>query len=118
MCYYDMHRFSCGDFKWGHFRAHCNQEYRIGETCGMKLINQTLLVPQKCKICDKIDTKLRRREKLVENVTRWNREAHKFRASIEKAMGEIRGLDSEITVLYDEQKARGKAIGSKRQMHA
>ena len=59
-----------------------------------------------CRICDNIDKKLRRRGKMVKDVNRWTREGHRFRSGIEKALGEIRGLESEIITLYDYQKAR------------
>src|SRR5271156_3250156 len=60
MCFFDQHRFNCGDWKWGHFRQHCNSEFGVGETCGMKLVMQTYEIDTKCKLCQKIDTKHRR----------------------------------------------------------
>jgi len=106
MCFFDQHRFICGDWKWGHFRQHCNREYRIGETCGMKLVMQTLPVNNKCKLCEKIDTKLRRRQTECERITRWQKEGSKFRASIEKSLEMIAGLDAEIQELYQEKQRR------------
>ena len=41
-----------------------------------------------CKICLDIGTKKRRMQKEQENIDRWKREPHKFRASIEKAESE------------------------------
>lgn len=112
MCFYDQYRFVCGDWKWGHFRQHCNKEYRIGETCGMKLVMSTVAVGQKCKLCEKIDTKLRRRQGEVERITRWQREGGKFRASIEKALEAISYLDQEVQELYCERTRRLQTIGS------
>lgn len=112
MCFFDQHRFACGDWKWGHFRQHCAKEYRIGETCGMKLINQTLPVGQKCKLCEKIDTKQRRRLAEVERIKRWEREGSKFRASIDKSIEMIRSLDYEIWELSCERSKRLDRIGS------
>lgn len=40
---------------------HCNKEYRIGKTCGMKLVYDSIPVPRKCKRCNAIDVELRRR---------------------------------------------------------
>lgn len=110
MCFFDQHRFACGDWKWGNFRQHCNREYRTGETCGMKLIMQTLPVGQKCKLCEKIDTKHRRRTAEVEKITRWRREGGKFSASIDKAADQIKVLEKEITDLGYERQRRQLAI--------
>lgn len=78
----------------------------------MKLIMQTVPVGQKCKLCEKIDTKMRRRAAEVERVNRWQREGHKFRASIDKSMEMIRGLDGEIYELGCERNRRLQGIGT------
>lgn len=78
----------------------------------MKLIMQTVPVGQKCKPCEKIDTKMRRRGAEVERINRWQREGNKFRASIDKSMEIIRGLDSEIYELGCERNRRLQGIGS------
>ncbi|CAL8578867.1 hypothetical protein XPA_004638 [Xanthoria parietina] len=110
MCFFDQHRFACGDWKWGHFRQHCNREYRTGETCGMKLIMQTVPVSQKCKLCDKIDTKQRRRNAEEDRVNRWKREGGKFRASIDRSYDMIRSLDKEIYDLRSERMRKLQAV--------
>ena len=68
----------------------------MGETCGMKLIMSTVPVGTKCKLCEKIDTKMRRRQAEVERISRWNREGSKFLASIEKSENIIRSLDTHL----------------------
>lgn len=103
MCFYDQHRFACGDYKWGHFRQHCNREYRTGETCGSKLVMSTLPVGQKCRICDKLDTKNRRRAQEIERIKRWKREGSKFSASIERSEGIVEQLEYEIGNLEAER---------------
>ncbi len=110
MCFFDQYRFACGDWKWGYFRQHCNREYRTGETCGMKLIMQTVPQGQKCKLCDKIDTKQRRRAAEIERISRWQREGTKFRASIDRSTDIIRSLDREIYELGCERQKRLQAI--------
>jgi hypothetical protein len=69
----------------------------------MKLIMQTIPTGTKCKLCEKIDTKMRRRAAEVDRIGRWQREGQKFRASIEKSAELIRGLDSEISPLRREK---------------
>jgi hypothetical protein len=78
----------------------------------MKLIMQTIPNPQKCTLCNRIDTKLRRRAQEVERVTRWQREGQKFRASIDKSMDAIRSFDSELNDLYVEKNRRMNGIGA------
>ena len=114
MCFYDQHIFTCGDYKWGHFREHCTREYRRGETCGMKLIQATYGVGTKCKICEKIDTKLRRRFAEVERLKRWESEGKRFSASMEKARSTIFDLDREIYELQRERGVRAQRVGSGR----
>lgn len=114
MCFYDQHRYACGDWKWGVFRQHCNKEYRTGETCGMKFVRETLPVQQKCKLCEKVDTKMRRRAAEIERVERWKNEGNKFTASIEKSMEAIKTLETEISVLAEERARRLQGVGSGR----
>lgn len=83
----------------------------MGETCGMKLVMQTIPTGTKCKLCDKIETKMRRRNAEVDRIGRWQREGTKFRASIDKAMDIIRCLDSEIQELGCERARRLQAFG-------
>lgn len=73
MCFYDQIRFSCGDYKWSHFRQQCNRKYRTGETCGMKLVIQRVLVEQQCKNCDRLDTIHRRRQAEAMGIDAWRR---------------------------------------------
>jgi hypothetical protein len=110
MCFYEQYRFTCGDFKWGNFRQHCNKEYRMGETCGMKLVHDTTMQPTKCKYCEKADTKLRKREAEAERVRRWQ-QAGTNPASIEKSMDTIKQLDTEIAAIYSEISNRRLALG-------
>ena len=79
----------------------------------MKLIMQTLPSAQKCKLCEKIETKMRRREAEVDRINRWQREGSKFRASIEKSIENIKALDSEVYELSCERARRLQGIGSK-----
>lgn len=84
----------------------------MGETCGMKLIMQTIPCAQKCKLCEKIDTKLRRRAAEVDRIGRWQREGSKFSASIDKSIESIRHLDSELSDLNNERYRRLAQIGA------
>ena len=60
MCYFDQTRWSCGYWRWGHFRQQCNKEYRMGETCGLKLVYETRVESDVCKLCHDTEKKQRR----------------------------------------------------------
>ncbi|GAB7337979.1 hypothetical protein MBLNU457_4355t1 [Dothideomycetes sp. NU457] len=114
MCYYDQHVFSCGDWKWGQFRLHCQHEYRTGETCGRKLVNQGILTSARCELCEKMDTKKRRREAEVERIRRWSKEPKRYSASLEKAVKTVHELDRELMTLDAERRRRLTDIGGRR----
>lgn len=78
----------------------------------MKLIMQTVPVAQKCRLCEKIDTKERRKQAETDRVNRWKRDGNKFRASIEKSMEAIKGLEYEIQELGFERMRRLQGIGN------
>jgi hypothetical protein len=111
MCFYEQYRFICGDWKWGDWHHHCNKEYRMGESCGMKLVYQTAQQPTKCKYCEKIDTKLRKRQAEVDHITHYQRNG-KNSSAIEKSMNTIKQLDYEIEQLYADISNRRLALGS------
>ena len=76
----------------------------------MKLFMQTVPVATKCKICEKIDVKQRRRAQEVDRILRWKREGNKFSASIDRSMDIIKTLDKEINDLGYERQKRLQAI--------
>ena len=112
MCFFDQHRFSCGDWNWGHFRQHCNREYRTGKTCGLKIIMATYQVNQKCELCDKIDIKQRRRAEETDQISRWQREGSTiwsksiFLGFIDQSYENIKTLDREICKLGLERETK------------
>lgn len=76
----------------------------------MKLIMTTVPVHQKCKLCDKLDTKQRRRSAEMDRISRWQREGGKFRASIDRSYDMVKALDKEIYDLRHERQRRLQAI--------
>jgi hypothetical protein len=107
MCFYDANEMACKCWKWGHFRQHCSKEYRTGETCGMKLVMNRYNLPEKCKICTKIDTKERAIRKEEERIRRWRKESGR-NASIQKSQDDIYKLEADIQKLaYDRDVKRG-----------
>ncbi len=70
----------------GNFRAQCNKEYRTGETCGLKLVYETIYAQGQCKLCDQIAKKERRAAKMRDDIQRWQREGNR-RATVEEDAG-------------------------------
>jgi hypothetical protein len=103
MCFYEQYIYECRDWKWGNFRSHCDNRYRMGETCGMKMVHQRISLTEKCKLCLKIEAKERRRAKHVDDYNRWRKEPSGFQASIEKAIHDVKALESDITQLKSER---------------
>jgi hypothetical protein len=99
MCYYENERYACGDYTWKNFKQHCNREYRMGETCGMKLVYETIEIPRKCPTCEEVDRKLRKRDKHVANIQRWTMEGTNP-ASRHRALEEIAEIDEALQRLY------------------
>ncbi|KAG9233297.1 hypothetical protein BJ875DRAFT_50690 [Amylocarpus encephaloides] len=102
MCFYDQYQMACGDHRWGHFRQHCSKEYRTGETCGMKLVMNTIPKSEKCKLCVKIDTKRGRVYKEEDRIDRWYKEEQRGigrSASIAASQDTIVTLLNEISDL-------------------
>jgi len=85
----------------------------MGETCGMRLINNTDHIQGLCRLCDKIETKIRRRNTEVDRLTRWRREGSMFRASMERSQNLIKDLDQEIRQLEHDRQLKRMNIGKK-----
>ncbi|KAL9098357.1 MAG: hypothetical protein Q9163_005970 [Psora crenata] len=62
----------------------------------MKLVMSTSDLSQKCRICDKIDTKQRRRAAEKDRINRWKKEGGKFKASIERSEDIVRQLELQL----------------------
>ncbi|KAK4908885.1 hypothetical protein LTR49_022277 [Elasticomyces elasticus] len=114
MCYYDNYKYQCNDWKWGNFRQHCKSEYRQGETCGMKMVYQTLPLADKCTMCEKIERKQRRLEKHKSDYQRWAAEPKRYKCSMEKAMDEMEALAQEIQCLIGGKQAKYHNVGNLR----
>lgn len=110
MCYFDQTRWTCGYWRWGHFRQQCNKEYRMGETCGLKLVYETKPEQGVCKLCRDMEKKQRRYDKMWRDVERWQREGGKP-ATVERTMGEMQEVLGQIYRLKDEHDHRLQSLG-------
>jgi hypothetical protein len=99
MCFYDQKLFACGDWEWTQFAHQCIYENRTGETCGMKLINLTRYDSNNCRLCEKIQTKIRRRQRVLERLERWSREGRGLVATMSRSQLLVSDLEEEISQL-------------------
>jgi len=95
MCYFDQKRWSCGYWRWSHFRQQCPKEYRTGETCGLKLVNEVFDEHERCKLCFDIDKKQRRLDKMYRDIARWEREGNRT-ATIERTREEAAVVERQM----------------------
>jgi len=79
----------------------------------MKLVMATYQLPEKCKLCVKLETKYNRRRKEEEQNKRWAREDDGRRRMIatEKSWELIRQLDEEITNLMLQREKKHGCLG-------
>ncbi|KAF3070270.1 hypothetical protein V8C43DRAFT_272601 [Trichoderma afarasin] len=105
MCYFEQTRWSCGYWRWGHFRQQCNKEYRMGETCGLKLIYETKPDPDVCKLCHDTEKKRRRLAKMTLDVERWKVEGNRT-ATIERTEEEMAAVSAQIAVMDEDHLRR------------
>ncbi|KGO41030.1 hypothetical protein PEX1_060410 [Penicillium expansum] len=110
MCFYNQKRYACGDWSWTSFAHRCNYEYRTGETCGMRLVNMTENEKTNCRLCEKIETKHRRRSAEVERLDRWKREGATLVASMDRSHKLIMDLEKEIRSLQRERDDRRSTL--------
>lgn len=109
MCYFDQTRWACGFWRWGHFRQQCNKEYRMGETCGLKLVYETRAEMDVCKLCHDREKKQRRYDKMSRDVQRWQREGNRS-ATIERTCGEMQEVWMQIQNMYQEHDKRVQSV--------
>jgi len=95
MCFFEQTVWPCGFWRWGKFRQQCTKEYRIGETCGLKLVYKVNHSSKPCIICRDIVRKNRRIIKMSADVARW-RQAQTFPATIEKTERQLDDLRHEV----------------------
>lgn len=105
MCWYYNYKYACHDWKWGNHKERCNKEYRVGETCGMRLIYTTIGLAEKCAMCIRIERKQRRLSRCMSNLQRWREQWTERKASIEVAGQEAAILVRDIAKL-DRERSR------------
>lgn len=69
----------------------------------MKLVNMAENENSKCRLCEKIEIKFRRRSAEIDRLERWNREGATLVASIDRSHARMVQLDKEICLLQRER---------------
>lgn len=110
MCYFDQTRWTCGYWRWGHFRQQCPKEYRMGETCGLKLVYETKPENDVCKLCHDIEKKQRRYDKMYRDVERWQREGGKP-ATIERTTADMKDILAHIYRMTSDHDYKLQSLG-------
>ncbi|EGU72179.1 hypothetical protein FOPG_19447 [Fusarium oxysporum f. sp. conglutinans race 2 54008] len=110
MCYFEQTRWACGYWRWGHFRQQCNKEYRMGETCGLKLVYGTKTEEDVCKLCHDTEKKQGRYDKMYRDVQRWQREGNR-NATIERTCAEMQEVLGQIYRMREEHDHRLQSLG-------
>ncbi|WXC44358.1 hypothetical protein QX201_004093 [Fusarium graminearum] len=95
MCYYDQIRWTCGYWRWSYFRQHCTKEYRVGETCGLKLVYETKFEPGLCRLCCQTEKKQSRYAGLSQDLERWGGDTNRT-AAIEQARLQMEEVADQI----------------------
>ncbi|KAE8405194.1 hypothetical protein BDV37DRAFT_246011 [Aspergillus pseudonomiae] len=76
----------------------------------MRLVNMTEFESAQCRLCEKIETKYRRRSAEMERLNRWKREGSTLVASMDRSQKLISELEKEIRQLQRERDDRRKAL--------
>lgn len=76
----------------------------------MKLVNLTENEASKCRLCEKIETKFRRRTAEVDRLERWKREGATLIASMDRSQTLIKELDKEIYMLQREREDKRNTL--------
>lgn len=85
----------------------------MGETCGLKLVYETKVEADICKLCHDQAKKQRRHDKMVRDVERWQREGNRS-ATIERTCDEIEEVRGQIYRIAQEHEHRLQSLGQVR----
>ena len=76
----------------------------------MRLVNMTEDEKSNCRLCEKIETKFRRRSAEVDRLDRWKREGATLVASMDRSYKLIMDLEKEICSLKRERDDRRSTL--------
>ena len=82
----------------------------MGETCGLKLVYETRVEHDVCKLCQDTEKKQRRYDKMYRDVERWQREGNRS-ATIERTCTEMRDVLGQIYRLKEDHEIRLQSLG-------
>lgn len=109
MCYYNQTLWQCGYWRWGQFKEQCYKQHRIGETCGLKLVFETITDPDRCKLCYSTERKYRRLDKMRRDIKRWYCEGNRT-ATIERTSVMMCDVERQIIETTTSHQKRAYAL--------
>lgn len=77
----------------------------MGETCGLKLVWDTVRLDSDCRLCEDIAKKNRRIKKLEDDIQRWHSEGNR-KATLEKADKDLSEILQQRRKLYEQHVVR------------
>lgn len=98
MCFYNQVVWTCGSWRWSAFQYRCHKEYRIGETCGLKLVCDVEYKTQQCNLCHSLSIKHRRAAKMEVDLARWLGQGNRP-ATVQKTQSELSRIRKETFAL-------------------
>lgn len=85
----------------------------MGETCGLKLVYETKVEADVCKLCHDIEKKQRRYDKMYRDVHRWQREGNRS-ATIERTCQDMQDVQGQIFRMQEDHGNRLQSLGQVR----
>jgi len=82
----------------------------MGETCGLKLVFDTRIEDDICKLCHDTEKKQRRYDKMYRDVQRWQREGNRT-ATIERTCDEMQDVLDQIYRMKEDHGQRLQSLG-------
>ncbi|OHW94950.1 hypothetical protein CSPAE12_06412 [Colletotrichum incanum] len=111
MCYFYQTLWQCGYWRWGQFKEQCNKQSRMGETCGLKLVFETIVDPDRCKLCYDAEKKYRRLDKMRRDIKRWYHEGNR-KATIERTSAVMRDVERQFVEMASSHWNRAYTLSS------
>lgn len=81
----------------------------MGETCGLKLVFETHLEQDVCRLCKDLEKKQRRYDKMYRDVQRWEHEGNRV-ATIDRTQGDMRTLERQIDDIRESHAQRLQSL--------
>ena len=87
-----------------HIRQQCPREHRVGETCSLKLVMNTIYIEVKCAVCKNIERKAKNFWLKEGRVMRWRAiEPISRKASIKASQSNLQDMSRSVVMLQSQR---------------